>query len=75
MRLDDEVNRLLAGTDLFKDLSAVDRAVCARKFRAQRFNKGADHLKRRCNDPAARSSISLPKARCASRSGPPTDAS
>jgi len=37
---DDEVIRLLAGTDLFKDLSAVDRAACARKFRAQRFNKG-----------------------------------
>jgi CRP/FNR family cyclic AMP-dependent transcriptional regulator len=37
---DDEIIRLLAGTDLFKGLSAADRAACARKFRALRYNKG-----------------------------------
>lgn len=32
--------RLLAETDLFKDVGAEDLAVCAAKFREQRFGKG-----------------------------------
>lgn len=32
--------RLLALTDLFKDLDAGDLAICAGKFREQRFHKG-----------------------------------
>jgi CRP/FNR family transcriptional regulator, cyclic AMP receptor protein len=35
-----DILRLLAGTELFKNLSAEDQAVCAGKFREQRFNKG-----------------------------------
>jgi CRP-like cAMP-binding protein len=39
-RLDDPLTRLLADTDLFKDLDAGDLAACAAKFREQRFGKG-----------------------------------
>jgi CRP-like cAMP-binding protein len=36
----DDIIRLLAGTELFRDLGADDRAACAGKFRELRFNKG-----------------------------------
>ena len=37
---DDSFIRILAGAELFKDLSAGDQAACARKFRELRFGKG-----------------------------------
>ena len=39
-RIDDPLTRLLAGTDLFKDLDAGDLAACAGHFREQKFGKG-----------------------------------
>jgi CRP/FNR family cyclic AMP-dependent transcriptional regulator len=36
----DGIIRLLAGTELFKDLGAEDQAACAGKFRELRFDKG-----------------------------------
>ena len=39
-RGDDDVVRLVRGTELFKDLTAGDQAVCAGKFRKLRFDKG-----------------------------------
>jgi len=37
---DNRLARLLAGTELFRDLPPADQAACARKFRALHFNKG-----------------------------------
>ena len=36
----DGIIRLLAGTELFKELGSDDRAACAGKFRELQFNKG-----------------------------------
>ena len=37
---DDDVTRLVASTELFRDLSAEDQAFCARKFRKVRIAQG-----------------------------------
>src|SRR3954468_5263788 len=38
--VDQRITRLVASTELFKNLTAQDLSVCASRFRENRFNKG-----------------------------------